>query len=395
MPPKKDKTDKTAGPPPPEDLARYNACIARSGLAEVTRKQYQSRLGMLVRAAGEGSKEGKTVDWTLRHCKQAWAGLEARYGARNYRTLRTFVNLALSMLTNHAERCGMSAEDARAAHGCWTRLYAAVTPLALEHYETNEPTARMRAAHVPWKRILEVRDGLIRDRPLAPETLLLSMYTFLPPCRVDLGDVRVYRLDGGNGKKDKDMPPAPDSAAERATPNFVTVRRDGGMSLTLSAFKNRSASFPRSVRELPEPLRRLVAASLEAQPRDWLMVSPRTGEPWTDPGSFGKFMRDALRRLFGRPLTANGIRHAFATALDLNALSPRDKDEVARTMLTSARQLERYRLKGLGEEGKGDCKVTAVLDCGGKKKVKTRGHRDAWGPVVRRLKAKKERQQAS
>ena len=320
------------------DLPKYVALLSASKLANTTKVQNASRLGKLVDATGQ------PVTWTLGHCVESWASLRKVYGAENYRTLRTFVNLALSMLSNHAEEAGdMSATATRNAHACWTKLYAVVSPLALDHYETNEPTEKMKGSHVPWAELERVRDGLIKERPLGMDTLMLSVYTYLPPSRINFGSMRIYGQKG-----DAKPPPKPDTAEEKATPNFLAISRVGyttRMAITISAFKNKSLRFPRCVRELPPPLVSLVERSLLAQPRDWLLVSPRTGEPWKDAGTFGLYMRGALKRIFGKPVTANSLRHAFATALDMNEMSPRDKDEAAAMMMTSGRQLERYRLK--------------------------------------------------
>jgi hypothetical protein len=256
------------------------------------------------------------------------------------------------MLSNNAEQAGMAASAVREAHACWTKLYAVVSPLALEHYETNEPTEKMKGSHVPWAELERVRDRLIKDRPLATDTLMLSLYTYLPPSRINFGSMRIYgqRRQGGTpSAQPPTAPPLPDTAEERATPNFMAISRGSEgqtrMAITISAFKNKSLRFPRCVRELPPPLVALIERSLAAQPRDWLLVSPRTGEPWREAGAFGLYMRGALKRIFGKPVTANSLRHAFATALDMNQMSPRDKEATAATMMTSGRQLERYRMK--------------------------------------------------
>ena len=342
------------------DLPTYCALIAASKLADTTRTQYASRLGRMVDATAQ------SVAWTLGHCKESWGALGRQYGPENYRTLRTFVNLALSMLTNNAEAAGMSAKAKNEAHACWTKLYASVSPLALEHYETNEPTEKMLGSHVPWAELERVRDRLVKERPQGMDTLLLAFYTYIPPSRINFGSTRIYGQAPGGP-----MPPEPDSPEERSVPNFLSIeRRKGGgparMTLTISAFKNKSVRFPRSVRELPGPLVALVESSLAERPRDWLFVSPRTNKPWSESGAFGNYMRDSLRRVFGKPVTANSIRHAFATALDMNSMTPRDKDATAAAMMTSSRQLERYRMKLPGEADAEDDGSSMVcrLTCG-------------------------------
>ena len=108
----------------------------------------------------------------------------------------------------------------------------------------------------------------------------------------------------------------------------------------------------------------LVESSLAERPRDWLFVSPRTNKPWSESGAFGNYMRDSLRRVFGKPVTANSIRHAFATALDMNSMTPRDKDAAAAAMMTSSRQLERYRMKLPGDADDADGSMVCRLTCG-------------------------------
>ena len=356
------------------DLETYAALIAASQLADETKRQYSSRLGKLVDATM------RPVAWTLQNCVESWASLKAQYGPENYITLRTFVNLALSLLNNNAEAAGMGEAAAREAHGCWTKLYAEVSPRALEHYETNEPTEKMLDSHVPWAELERVRDRLVKERPHAIGTLLLAFYTYIPPSRINFASTRIYGWTVGGPE-----PPVPDSAEKRAEPNFLAIERRRGadptvMTLTISAFKNRSVRFPRSVRELPAPLVALVESSLAERPRDYLFVSPRTGLPWSDAIAFGNYMRDILRRIFGRPVTANSMRHAFATALDMNIMTPREKDATAAMMMTSSRQLERYRMRmpedeSNNAEGQLVCRLTCgrVPPASGRKAVVARG----------------------
>ena len=320
------------------DLPAFDASIMASGLADMTKVQYVSRLGKLVDATGH------TVAWTLEHCTESWELLRKTYSADNHATLRTFVNLALSLLSRAAIGQGMAAATVLEAQARWKELYTSVTLLALEHYETSEPTEKMLAGHVPWAELEQMRDKMIAESPHSMETLMLAMYTYLPPSRLDFGRTRIYGQRGGSPP-----PPRPDTAEEKATPNFLAIARgpDGAvkMTLTVSEFKTRCAKFPRSVRELPAALAALVEASLAAKPREWLLVSPRTSQPWKDDQAFGLYMRNALQRIFGKPVTANSIRHAFATSLDMNSLTPRGKDELAAKMMTSGRQLERYRMR--------------------------------------------------
>jgi hypothetical protein len=61
----------------------------------------------------------------------------------------------------------------------------------------------------------------------------------------------------------------------------------------------------------------VVRASLEAAPREWLFEAPRGG-PFTEEAHFIAWANRVYEAVFGKPVTANILRHAFISAIDVN-----------------------------------------------------------------------------
>jgi hypothetical protein len=74
------------------------------------------------------------------------------------------------------------------------------------------------------------------------------------------------------------------------------------------------------VRVLPQQLAAVVRASLQASPRDWLFEAPRGG-PFTEEAHFTAWANRVYKAVFGKPVTANILRHAFISAIDVNRTS--------------------------------------------------------------------------
>jgi hypothetical protein len=64
----------------------------------------------------------------------------------------------------------------------------------------------------------------------------------------------------------------------------------------------------------------VVRASLEASPREWLFEAPRGG-PFTEEAHFTAWANRVYKAVFGKPVTANILRHAFISAIDVNRTS--------------------------------------------------------------------------
>ena len=73
---------------------------------------------------------------------------------------------------------------------------------------------------------------------------------------------------------------------------------------------------------LSASLHRAIVTSPQQQPRRHLFEPPsKPGQPFEHANTFNKYVNRKFAAVFGRPLTSNSIRHAYATSLDLSSHS--------------------------------------------------------------------------
>jgi hypothetical protein len=91
---------------------------------------------------------------------------------------------------------------------------------------------------------------------------------------------------------------------------------------------------------LSPTLHEAIVASLHQQPRLYLFEPPTApGHPFLD-YTFNHWARRSFQAVFGRPLTSNNIRHAYANTLDLNSMTHDQLQAAARRMSHVGRDLE-------------------------------------------------------
>jgi hypothetical protein len=370
---------------PASDLVEYQQKIDDidpKKLSHASKTQYKAQLKRLTETVGKG------VEWILGHGPEAKALLLAakRTDGRAMldapMTLKAMIDPLVAML-KHVPGLKAKYPDVKSQ---WWELYKKAGDAANERYENNEATAKSVANFVPWTDILAKRDALIKRSHSAPATsmdvVVAALHTFIPPARADYDRVRVYRPprdppppplpasddddeepadgekaeEGGDektGKKRTAKPPSPPPATAtdpdpvERFPNYVvwtkTGRSDGTMHLVLDEFKTRKKQQAAHEADLPDELVAVLARSLEADPRKFLVVSPDNGEPFASANAYSKYVQRVFTRLIGRHTTVNSLRHAFSSQLDLNTLTPKQRKEIADALMHSPDMTHRYR----------------------------------------------------
>lgn len=136
------------------------------------------------------------------------------------------------------------------------------------------------------------------------EHLLVAMSSLTEPMRGgDLGLMRLLYTASDD--------PSVDTTAGNVL--VVPPQSDALCTLLLREHKT-SASHGTLRRVLCAALSRVIRVSLRRQPREMLFVAPR-GAPFTSEAAFTSWANRALARMFGRPTTANTLRHSYVTAL--------------------------------------------------------------------------------
>jgi hypothetical protein len=144
------------------------------------------------------------------------------------------------------------------------------------------------------------------------ERLLISMYTLIPPRRVDYHSVPLVR----NGS------PEPSG-------NFIKVGSDG-LTLVMTEYKT-SKRYGRQEEVLPEALVEQISASLEQNPREHLFVTPNN-KPYSSAKTFVTWANGVLKGVFKKNLSLTLIRHSYLTSLDFSGMTTGDQVRLGRLM---------------------------------------------------------------
>ena len=219
----------------------------------------------------------------------------------------------------------------------WNAVLGAVRGASRDRVETNQESLRERAAHTP---LAEWRAAEERMRASAsPEHLLVAFHALATPLRGgDLANVRIVpRVTGAEAHAEThaDASDASDASEAEGGDRLDLARRR----LFVCSHKTR-ATHPVLKRALSPALLEAVERSLVRSPRTRLFERA-DGAAWTRAG-FIAWKQGVFLRVFGRPASTNGLRHAFISAIDRNATSVAERREVAHAMGHSPGEQERY-----------------------------------------------------
>lgn len=300
-------------------LSQFTKVInASSELSDISKRTYRDRLRRLTTLTGHD------VDWIIMHCKDVHEVIK-KYETQ---TQKGYINTVL-MLFKYTE--GLKKKKKK-VYDCWYKVFMKVAEEADAKYNNMEASDRQKKVYVAWAKILETRDTLVKD---SQEYLLLSLYTMIPPSRADMNAVKVLKSD--------------DEVDIKKHPNYM-VLYDDKIKLVYNEFKSKSRRLQKYEKILPGNLEAVVRKSLEMKPRDFLVVSPRTGLPYATGEAFAKYFDRVLERVFKKKVTINTLRHSFINSLDLNKLTPLEKEIIARDMMHSKDMMDKYRLLVPGSE---------------------------------------------
>lgn len=299
-------------------LLKFYDILDKTDLSDTSKKNYKFRLKRLVVLTG------KDIDWVMSNCKKTMSVLD-KNKVTEPQSRKALIN---SILTLFKHGPGLKKKLAK-AYKCWYTEFAQVNEVAEKKYDTLTASDKQVNAYVPWVDIVKKRDELDKD---SDAYLMLSLYTMIPPARSDLNKVKIFK---NKTPTDKDV---------EEEPNFLIVNKDGSMKLVYNEFKSKSKKLQKYEKILPKNLVEVINRSLEQKPRDYLIVSPRTGLPYPNTNSFTVYFNRTLKAVFGKPVTANTLRHSFVNGINFQHLTPLEKDVLAKDMMHSPEMFDRYRL---------------------------------------------------
>lgn len=304
-------------------LEKFGKVLDASPLSDSSKQAYKHRLRRLTDITG------KDVDWILDHCKETMDKLKTKAKLSEPQTLKSLINAVLVLFKY---TLGLK-DKKKKSYTCWYNAFDEVNKVAKARYDNLEATERQLASHVSWSDILQTRDSLNLN---SVEYFILSLYTMIPPARADMNKVKIYTKE-------------PTSKDVELVPNYLVIHNNG-MKLVYNEFKSKGRRMLQYEKDLPSNLEEVIKKSLARNPRDYLIVSTRTGKPYDNAHSYTVYVDRVFSRIFKKNVTINSLRHSFINSLDFQRLTPAEKEIIAKDMMHSVSTMERYRWKLSGKE---------------------------------------------
>jgi hypothetical protein len=298
-------------------LIKFKDIIDKTDLSDVSKNNYKYRLDRLT------TLTNKDVDWIINNCKKTLSILNDK-NIKEPQSVKAMINAILTLF-KHTK--GLR-ETKQKAYTCWIKHFKEVNEKAQEKYEKIEASERQIEAYVPWNEVLSKRNQLDKT---SNEYFILCLYTMLPPARADFNKVRIIKENKVTDELIKEYP------------NHLIIMSKG-MKLVYNEFKTKSKKLQQYEKILPDELVKVIKDSLNRQSRDFLVISDKTREPYHKPNSFTQHVKRVLYKVFNKNMSINTLRHSFVNSVDMNTITPLEKEQLARDMMHSPNMFDRYRL---------------------------------------------------
>ena len=220
----------------------------------------------------------------------------------------------------------------RTAGLAWSATLKKMNKSQFDRDASLEPTQREIVNWVEWSDVLKKERELAEHAFGSDEHLVLALYTHLDPMRADFGHVRIA-IDKKNAKQY-------DSARDN---HLYLTHKPGKSFIVLHTYKT-AKSYGRFARYIPDGLARIIAANLDSNPREWLVVDV-IGRPYANRNSFVKFTNRILECIFEKKFTIRLLRHSRISAIDFNSTTPKELLRIGKNMQHSIGMQQMYRKK--------------------------------------------------
>jgi hypothetical protein len=190
--------------------------------------------------------------------------------------------------------------------------YSALVQIKYESHELND---KEKKAWVNWNDIIKKRDILDDQNEGSPQHLLLSMYTYIPPARVDYDKVMFYKY-----------PLKPSDDAVKTT-NYIIQNINKKVYIHLNEYKT-SSTYNEQVTLVPNELSKIIINSFVKFPRNYLFETKQK-KAYADAKQFSKWANRTLNTIFGK----DGLTLTLLRKIKISysqGLSVDEKNDVAK-----------------------------------------------------------------
>ena len=197
-------------------------------------------------------------------------------------------------------------------HRIWLGIVTDNQKDIVDRREQNKPTELQElrgGSKLKLQDLLKKRDEEGLD---IMSKLLLSMYTMIPPVRLDYYATQIVKK--GETPKTENYIVLGDGFAELVIGKYKTARKHGDI------------IHPR----LPDELYRIIIQSLTEFPREYLLQT--NGKPYSSNVGFSKWSSSVLTKLFGVELNLTMVRHIYISSKDLGKMTVQERKELGKQM---------------------------------------------------------------
>lgn len=265
------------------------------------------------------------MQYVILHPEETYEKIKAyEYREGKKYDIKSIKNLLTAILSYYKGEDGLIPCDLQPYREQYKRYFDEAKGKVEAFYDKNEPTEKQKKGVVDWNDIIQAREQLAKREYGSRRHVLMSMYTYLPPMRQDLNEVKILT------KTPKNM-----------DGNYIILNARVAK-LVLNEYKTVKA-YGRFDTSLPKELTKIIKDSLKIQPREYL-ITDTEGKPYTDDKSFAKFSNRTLKETLNNDaVSVSMLRHSYISSQDYNKMTEGDRKELARQMMHSVAQQGQYR----------------------------------------------------
>lgn len=256
-----------------------------------TKKQYASAYNVLQRITG------KDLSYILQHPDETLASIKGHeYKEGKSYDKKSIKNFITAILASFRGEDGLIPCDMQPYHQQYLKHFRDLKAEVVSNQD-NQPSEKQNDGVVSWDVVIQIRDELGKKEYGGRAHLLLSMYSYIPPLRQDFNYVRIYKRK-----------PKVDEG------NYIVLGARKGK-LVMNEYKTTKV-YGRYEADLPSALVKVIQASLEQNPREYLFTGV-DGQPYTEPNSFTVFSNRTLKEaLNNQKVSVSMLRHSYISSQD-------------------------------------------------------------------------------
>jgi DNA-binding CsgD family transcriptional regulator len=166
------------------------------------------------------------------------------------------------------------------------------------------------------------------------DQLLIAMYTLMPPVRLDLHDVKIIRSTFIDEETKR-----PEGVDEKQ--NYIRIFKKSGRTYTdlvLNEYKT-NRTYGVFNERLPKPITDIILQLPVSQSH---LFQKKGGDAFSSPETFGVYLRSVFKKLTGKNMSVDLLRHIYLTDFRKGEKSDERKQKVAKKMMSSVNEQTNY-----------------------------------------------------